>query len=85
MGGFGTAETYLGDAFQARGDGSTVVGISGRALGFYGSIPIVKPTTSIAGATLVVNTGTAINSASTFDGYTIAQVVNSLKQLGLLT
>lgn len=35
-------------------------------------------------ATLVANSGTAINSASTFDGYTMAQVVKALRNAGFL-
>lgn len=85
IGCFDNAGAYLGDAFQARGDGSTVVGISGRSLSLYGGTPVPKPTTAVATSAFVANSGTAVNSASTFDGYTIGQVVNALRQVGLLT
>jgi hypothetical protein len=41
-------------------------------------------TTSGASATFTANSGTTINSASTFDGYTIAQVVKALRNYGWL-
>lgn len=57
-------------------------------LGFYPTIaaaPIAQPTTSIAAATFVANSGTTVNDASTFDGYTMKQIVKALRNLGLLT
>ena len=44
-----------------------------------------KATTAIAPATFVANAGTAVNQNSTFDGYTIGQIVAALKQTGTLT
>lgn len=46
---------------------------------------LAKQTTAISASAFVANAGTAVNSASTFDGYTIGQVVNALRQAGLLT
>ena len=40
--------------------------------------------TSIGSATFVANAGTAVNTASTFDGYTLPQVVKALRTLGML-
>ena len=40
---------------------------------------------AFSAATFVANAGTAVNDASTFDGYTIRQVVAALRGLGLLT
>lgn len=57
---------------------------TGFKLGFYGATAIVQPTTAVTAATFVANTGTAVNDASTFDGYTIKQVVKALRNLGLL-
>jgi hypothetical protein len=57
---------------------------SGLALGFFGATVQSQPTTSIASASFVANSGTAVNDASTFDGYTIKQVVKALRNLGLL-
>lgn len=57
---------------------------SGFKLGFFGATAIVQPTTSVAGGTFVANSGTAVNDASTFDGYTLKQIVAALRNLGLL-
>ena len=52
--------------------------------GFFGAIQEAQPTTAGPTSTFVANSGTAINSASTFDGYTLTQVVKGLRTLGLL-
>lgn len=57
----------------------------GTKVGFYNTTPIEKPTTSISSATFTENSGTAVNDASTFGGYTIGQVVKALVNLGLLS
>ena len=61
------------------------VGVTGNKIGFFGTTAIVKPTTGFAEAAFTVNAGTAVNDDSTFDGYTIRQVVAALRALGLLT
>jgi hypothetical protein len=62
-----------------------MVGVTGNKLGFYGATPIARPTTGYSAATFTANSGTAVNDASTFDGYTINQIVAALRGLGLLT
>jgi len=57
---------------------------SGFRLGFFGATARVQPTTAHAAAAFTANTGTAVNDASTFDGYTLRQVVKALRDLGLL-
>jgi len=57
---------------------------SGFKLGFFGATAIVQPTTAHASAAFTANTGTTVNDASTFDGYTIRQVVKALRDLGVL-
>lgn len=57
---------------------------SSQKLGFWNATPIVQPTTAVAAAAFVANAGTAVNDASTFDGYTIKQVVKALRNEGLL-
>jgi hypothetical protein len=54
-------------------------------MGFFAATPIAKPTTAITGTTPVINSGTAVNTGTTFEGYTIAQIATILKTLGLLT
>lgn len=61
---------------------------SAALLGFYPTVaaaPIAQPTTAIAAATFVANTSGIVNDTATFDGYTIGQIVKSLRNLGLLT
>jgi len=53
-------------------------------LGFFGTTPAAQPTTAIGSASFTANSGTAINDASTFDGYTIKQIVKALRDLGVL-
>lgn len=61
------------------------LGLSGNKIGFFGTTSIVRPTTGGAAATFTANAGTTVNDASTFDGYTIREVVAALRALGLLT
>jgi hypothetical protein len=55
-----------------------------QKLGFWDKTPVVQPTTGISGAAFVADSGGSIHPSSTFDGYTIAQVVAALRQLGIL-
>lgn len=55
-----------------------------QKIGFYNATPIVQPTTATAAATFVANTGTAVNDASTFDGYTLGSAIKALRNLGIL-
>ena len=55
-----------------------------QKLALWGATPIVQPTTGVAAATFVANAGTAVNDASTFDGYTIKQLVKALRNMGAL-
>jgi len=67
----------------------TVTGIkigttTAQKLSFWNATPIVQPTTAVASAVFVVGAGTAVNTASTFDGYTLAKVVKALRNTGIL-
>ena len=53
-------------------------------IGAWGATPIVQPTTAVAAATFVANAGTAVNDASTFDGYTLKQIAKALRNIGWL-
>lgn len=55
-----------------------------QKLGVWNATPIVQPTTAVAAATFTANSGTAVNDASTFDGYTIKQIVKALRNIGWL-
>jgi hypothetical protein len=55
-----------------------------NALGFFGDAPVIQQDTSITDSTFVAGVGTPVNDASTFDGYTLGQVVFALREYGLL-
>lgn len=58
---------------------------TGQKLAFWNTAPIAQPTTGIAEAAFVENSGgTVVNVDSTFAGYTLQQVVQALKDAGLL-
>jgi len=65
--------------------GNTVVQVAATSkLGLFNATPIAQPTTAVAAATFVANAGTAVNDASTFDGYTLKQVIKALRLFGIL-
>jgi hypothetical protein len=66
------------------GTGTKIGTATTQKLGFWDKTPVVQPTTGISGATFVADSGGSIHPSSTFDGYTIAQVVAALRQLGIL-
>lgn len=53
-------------------------------LGIFGATPIAQPTTAHASATLAAVGGANIQANDTFDGYTLAQIVKALRDLGAL-
>lgn len=55
-----------------------------QKLGVWNATPIVQPTTSIGAASFTAGSGTGVNDDSTFDGYTVGQVVQALRDTGLL-
>ena len=60
------------------------LGLSTDKLSAFAATPVVQQTTSVTSSTFTANAGTAVNNASTFDGYTIAQVVKAMRNYGLL-
>ena len=73
-----------GDITVGTTTGTKIGTATTQKLGFWDKTPVVQPTTGISGATFVANSGGSIHPTSTFDGYTIAQVVAALRQLGIL-
>lgn len=56
-----------------------------QKLALWNATPIVQPTTAFAEAAFTENAGgTAVNDDSTFDGYTLRQVVAAMRAFGLL-
>jgi hypothetical protein len=65
--------------------GTKIGTTTSQKLGFWNATPIIQPTTGVAESAFVENAGgTVINDDSTFDGYTIRQVVKALRDAGLL-
>ncbi len=53
--------------------------------GVFGTTPIVQPTTAVAAATYVAGAAAStFHTDDTYDGYTLAQVVKALRNLGAL-
>ena len=63
---------------------SKVISNKDGKIGFFGQEPQERPDISIESADFVQNNGSNITSESTFDGYTLAQIVGALKKIGLL-
>lgn len=64
--------------------GTKIGTATNQKLSFWNATPIVQPTTAIASSTIVNGTGTASKQDDTFDGYTMAQVVKALRNIGIL-
>jgi hypothetical protein len=56
-----------------------------QKLGFWNATPVVQQDTGVTSATFdLLIGGTFVKDVSTFDGYTISQVVKALRTYGLL-
>jgi hypothetical protein len=65
--------------------GTKIGTATSQKLSLWNATPIVQPTTGIAEAAFVENLGGSIvNVDSTFDGYTMQQVVKALRNMGAL-
>jgi hypothetical protein len=66
-------------------NGTKIGTTTSQKLGFWNATPIIQPTTGIAESAFLENSGGVnINDDSTFDGYTLRQVVKALRDAGLL-
>lgn len=66
-------------------NGAKIGTATSQKISLWNATPIVQPTTGIAESAFVENLGgTIINDDSTFDGYTLRQVVKALRDFGLL-
>jgi len=76
--------SIYGDIGMPSTSGTKLGTATSNKLSFWNATPIIQPTTSVAASAFVASAGTAVNDASTFDGYTIKQVVKALRNEGLL-
>jgi hypothetical protein len=72
------------DFILSTSTGTKIGTATGQKLSFWNKTPIIQPTTGITGATFVANTGTTINTGSTFGGYTLDKIAAALINLGIL-
>jgi hypothetical protein len=88
----GTAASYFGGDVQIADaknmvlnttTGTKIGAATNQKLGFWGAAPVIQQTTGVAAATVVQNSGNAVNDATTFDGYTLAQLAKIIRTLGL--
>ena len=78
-----TIETEKGSAGGTL-RGLRIGGSSSALVGLWGATPIAQPTTAVSAATRVGGGGTALTDTDTFDGYTLAQIVKALRNIGAL-
>ena len=75
----------LRDIGFGTGTGTKIGYATNQKFAFWNKTPIVQPTTAIASATFnAVSHGTNIDTNDTFDGYTVGQVVQALRNIGIL-
>lgn len=64
--------------------GTKLMTATNQKFAAWNKTPDVQPTTAITGVAFVANSGTAVNDASTFGGYTLAQIAAALIREGWL-
>ena len=64
--------------------GSIIATSAEQKISFWGKTPIIQPTTAITAAAFVANTSLIANDTATYGGYTLGQVVQALRNAGLL-
>lgn len=85
--------TYLRGNINYTDGGNFVIGTTtgtkigtatSQKIGLWNATPIAQPTTAVSAATRVGGGGTTVTDTDTFDGYTIAQLVKALRNMGAL-
>jgi len=93
LGNTSITNTYLRGNINYTEGGNFVIGTTtgtkigtatSQKIGFWNATPIIQPTTAVAAATRVGGGGTTVTDSDTFDGYTIAQLVKALRNMGAL-
>lgn len=74
-----------GDIVAGTSTGTQIGTAASQKLAIWGKTPIVQPTTAVGSATVSSpGAGSTIKTDDTFDGYTLAQVVRALRNIGVL-
>ena len=73
-----------GDIISNTNSGIKIGTSSSQKLGFWNTTPIVRPTTSITGASMTSVSGSNVKENDTWDGYTIGKVIKALRNMGIL-
>lgn len=74
-----------GDIVAGTATGTQIGTAASQKLAIWGKTPIVQPTTAGGSATVASpGAGSTIKTDDTFDGYTLAQVVRALRNIGVL-
>lgn len=82
---YGTLDTSAVNLATDTTTGTKIGTATAQKLGFWNATPIVQPTTGGAAATVAATgTGDVVAASTTFDGYTIPQIVKALRNAGLL-
>ena len=94
LGNTSTANTFIGGNLRLADAASIVIGTTtgtkigtaaSQKLSLWGKTPIVQPATGGSSATVASpGAGSVIKTDDTFDGYTLAQVVKALRNIGVL-
>jgi hypothetical protein len=65
--------------------GTKIGTATSQKIGFWDAAPIAQPTTGVAAATVAATgVGDVVAASTTFDGYTIPQIVKAMRNAGLL-
>jgi hypothetical protein len=72
------------DIYFDTATGTKIGASTSQKFAFWNKTPIVQPTTAVGSATRAGSGGTNLTTNTTFDGYTLAQVVLALRNIGLL-
>jgi hypothetical protein len=78
-----TGNTVLNNNLTVNGN-TRLGNASGDSVGFYTTAGTAQQTTGVASATVVNGASGDAITVTTFDGYTVAQVVRALRNVGLL-
>lgn len=72
----------ISDELQLAFGATRLLRFSSTGIGLYNTAPVAQATTAVASAAVVAGAGAAVLVDTTFDGYTIPQIVRAIRLLG---